>query len=92
MIDEILLYSDYAIKELRDSEIDFGRKIEVITGMICPRCKGYLEPMDHGEEKKCTHCELKMVLYGNGLRCISDENYIRFRKKWNERYGLEHRK
>jgi hypothetical protein len=73
MIYEVLLYSNYEIREVRESQVDPGETHTVETGMRCPHCKVVLPIMKHGEKRTCHVCGLKMVVHGNALECWLEE-------------------
>jgi uncharacterized paraquat-inducible protein A len=72
MTTEELTYSNYEIRETRQSEIDPGAMLEVTVGMYCPRCKNphtRLPSMNHFGKQECPRCGLHMELHGNALKC-----------------------
>ena len=69
MIKEDLIYSDYRLFEIRDSQIDKGSVFEVEIGLKCPHCKNTMETIRCEKSSDCNRCGLHLVRHGNRLSC-----------------------
>lgn len=64
---ETFAATSYTISETRKSKFDPDVTLTIDVALICPRCKGKLPLLEHGENTKCSNCGLKLEQYGNGL-------------------------